>query len=113
MSRDPIVILLPGYYEPSHTDAHRNLLAAILERAIRDYIVESADSGAENARRNARKWLCVNRTSPMPKGPWSFKWVCDHLDLDAIEIREKIVELNKRPTENFYRFLIGLPNATF
>ena len=113
MSSSPVVILLPGYYEPSHTDAHRNLLAAILERAIRDYIVESADSGAENARRSARKWLCINRISPMPKTPWSFYWICDHLELDAIEIRAKIIELNKNPTPDFYRFLTGLPNATF
>jgi len=67
----------------------RNLLMAVLERAIRDYVGNCrVESEA------AREWLFdLSGTS---QDVFSFPWVCHQLDLQPVKVLSKIVKMPKR-----------------
>jgi hypothetical protein len=67
----------------SPVKSERNLLAAVLSRAICD-----AFGTAQCERhivRSARQWLFGTL---MPKQPFSFSWVASHLDLDPLALQD-------------------------
>ena len=70
----------------------RNLLAACLERAIRDILNKPQSEGGtgETTNRHCREactWLRSQERSN-----FSFRWICHHLDLDPKAIRRWIYE---------------------
>jgi hypothetical protein len=70
------------YFLSDAPNAHRNLLVAVLHRAIMDLRTPIQISTSED-RRSAIRWFKSVR-----RGPWSFVWVCEELDLNPIEIKK-------------------------
>lgn len=69
--------------------AERNLLMAVLERAIRDFVGNSTEEAEA-----ARAWLFE-----IPEGegaPFSFGWVCHQLDLQPVRVLAKVASMPKR-----------------
>lgn len=73
----------------------RNLLAEILIRAITDYMGWSAD--VQRHVSDARAWLCIDRNFPKKIEPFSFMWICEHLDLSHEMVRRRILEESQKP----------------
>ena len=69
----------------------RNLLMAIVERAILDLVGNNA---LEESR--AKEWLYGDLEEPGPHGEFSFPWICEELDLDIEETVGKIRQMPKR-----------------
>ena len=70
--------------------AERKLLAAVMERALRDVMGELRDlptSHRTRAQSDARRWISRNGN-----GLFSFRWCTQALDLDPGTIRKKIRE---------------------
>ncbi len=98
----------------------RNLLSAILERAIADALPSSnllvpSDSpdviettGELSA--SAWRWILADRTKRAPS-MWSFAWVCQHLDLDA-DILAAALRSMKGKGVKFYRERDARPKAS-
>ena len=72
----------------------RNLLAAVLARAICDAF--GTAHCERHIVRSARQWLFGKLT---PTKPFSFAWVCLHLDLDPISLQESLRNYNKDPQQ--------------
>ncbi|MDZ4784751.1 MAG: hypothetical protein SGJ02_01615 [bacterium] len=70
----------------------RNLLAAVLARAICDAF-GSAQCDRHEVR-SARQWLFGQLT---PKLPFSFAWVAIHLDLDPVSLQETLRNYEGNP----------------
>lgn len=68
----------------------RRLLAAILERAILDYV-----GNDEREMQDAHDWIFVDIDNPHAD-EFSFPWLCRELDLDVKFIAEKIKAMPKR-----------------
>lgn len=113
MKKEPILEVSLEFSTSRCSDPYRNLLAEILSRAIRDYVIETGEWRADENRKDAARWMCITSEEPFPEHEWSFSWVCDHLNLDPLIIRDRVIELQRRPTDNFYNFLLRLPNANF
>lgn len=76
---------------PNQTGSpERRLLLAILERAILDYVGNDAREVAE-----AHEWLFDEDAIPA-RAQFSFKWICEQLDLDHKSIAEKIRAMPRR-----------------
>jgi hypothetical protein len=63
----------------------RNLLAAVLARAICDAF--GTAHCERHVVRSARQWLFGKLT---PKQPFSFAWVAIHLDLEPIQLQDSL-----------------------
>ena len=74
----------------------RNMLAAILDRAIRDAI-NCRMCEEKNLKREARAWLMLQDKIEIrhPLVPFSFVWICHELDLDPHAIRRAILAYEK------------------
>lgn len=72
-----------GAYSP--VKAERNLLAAVLARAICDAF--GTAHVERHIVRSARQWLFGKLT---PKKAFSFAWVALHLDLDPIALQDNL-----------------------
>lgn len=72
----------------------RNLLAAVLARAICDAF--GTAHCERHVVRSARQWLFGKL---LPKKPFSFAWVCMHLDLDPIELQRSLRGYEDNPEE--------------
>lgn len=81
-------------FGPSPVKPERNLLAAVLARAICDAFGTAHCDRHEI--RSARQWLFGQLT---PKRPFSFAWVCLHLDLDPISLQESLRTYEGKPEE--------------
>lgn len=68
---------------PVHAQPERNLLAATIERALRDVELKAYD--ARHDRSDALEWIKKRHEEEAPL--WSFDWVCDQLDVDPETIR--------------------------
>jgi hypothetical protein len=79
------------YESPSIPE--RDLLAACLERAIRDILNKPDQTGSKEIRNNhnCREALGWLRSSSMR--PFSFRWLCQHLDISPKAVRRYIYEL--------------------
>lgn len=77
------------YGEEPGLDPDRRLLAAILGRAIWDFLHDCVDIKRTD-RSGAGRWL-FSRSKE--NKPFSFTWVCQHLGLDAKEIKKKVKKL--------------------
>ncbi|MCI5066390.1 hypothetical protein MRY87_11760 [bacterium] len=78
----------------------RNLLMAILERAILDFV-----GNDQREVRQAEEWLFeeeqgteLAQREERPIAPFSFAWVCQQLDLDIRFILQTIKDMPKRGT---------------
>ncbi len=69
----------------SPVKAERNLLAAVLARAICDAF--GTAHCERHVVRSARQWLFGKLE---PKEPFSFAWVCIHLDLDPLGLQDSL-----------------------
>ena len=78
----------------SPVKAERNLLAAVLARAICDAF--GTAHCERHIVRSARQWLFGKLT---PKRPFSFAWVALHLDLDPISLQGSLRTYEKNPRE--------------
>ena len=72
----------------------RNLLAAVLARAICDAF--GTAHCERHIVRSARQWLFGKLT---PKRPFSFAWVAQHLDLDPVALQESLRGYENKPEE--------------
>ncbi|MBX7143138.1 MAG: hypothetical protein K1X79_01680 [Oligoflexia bacterium] len=72
----------------------RNLLAAVLARAICDAF--GTAHCERHVVRSARQWLFGKLT---PKKPFSFAWVALHLDLDPISLQQSLRGYESKPEE--------------
>ncbi len=72
----------------------RNLLAAVLARAICDAF--GTAHCERHIVRSARQWLFGKLT---PKKPFSFAWVALHLDLDPISLQESLRGYESNPED--------------
>lgn len=61
----------------------KKLLAAVLQRAVTDYV-----SGEGDLKETARRWLFLNEPSD---SPLKFLFICEALDLDVDSLRAAIV----------------------
>ena len=78
----------------SPVKAERNLLAAVLARAICDAF--GTAHCERHIVRSARQWLFGKLT---PKRPFSFAWVALHLDLDPISLQQSLRGYERSPQE--------------
>ncbi len=78
----------------SPVKAERNLLAAVLARAICDAF--GTAHCERHIVRSARQWLFGKLT---PKKAFSFAWVALHLDLDPIALQDSLRSYEKKPDE--------------
>lgn len=69
---------------PSDRSPERNLLCAILLRAWADL-----DSNHRITQTEAFNWIDLR----FSKGEWSFAWLCEKLDLQACQVRKKMLEI--------------------
>jgi hypothetical protein len=72
----------------------RNLLAAVLARAICDAF--GTAHCERHVVRSARQWLFGKLT---PKKAFSFAWVALHLDLDPVSLQESLRNYENNPEE--------------
>ena len=72
----------------------RNLLAAVLARAICDAF--GTAHCERHIVRSARQWLFGKLT---PKRPFSFAWVAIHLDLEPIPLQESLRSYESNPAD--------------
>lgn len=72
----------------------RNLLAAVLARAICDAF--GTAHCERHVVRSARQWLFGKLT---PKRPFSFAWVALHLDLDPVSLQHTLRGYEDNPEE--------------
>ncbi|MBX7136945.1 MAG: hypothetical protein K1X83_03100 [Oligoflexia bacterium] len=72
----------------------RNLLAAVLARAICDAF--GTAHCERHIVRSARQWLFGKLT---PKKPFSFAWVALHLDLEPLALQQSLREYESKPDE--------------
>lgn len=72
----------------------RNLLAAVLARAICDAF--GTAHCERHVVRSARQWLFGKLT---PKKPFSFAWVALHLDLDPLSLQHSLRGYEGNPEE--------------
>ncbi len=72
----------------------RNLLAAVLARAICDAF--GTAHCERHVVRSARQWLFGKLT---PKDPFSFAWVALHLDLDPAALQDSLHGYENNPEE--------------
>lgn len=70
----------------------RNLLAAVLARAICDAF--GTAHCERHVVRSARQWLFGKLT---PKKPFSFAWVCLYLDLEPIPLQDNLRQYEGNP----------------
>lgn len=82
---------IEGY---SPVKAERNLLAAVLSRAICDAF--GTAHCERHIVRSARQWLFGKLT---PKRPFSFAWVALHLDLEPLSLQDSLRGYEKNPEE--------------
>ena len=76
---------------PNRTGSpERNLILAILERAILDYT-----GNDEEQAKDAEMWLFGNEIDAEPE-EFTFPWVCSELDLDIKQIADKIRNMPRR-----------------
>lgn len=68
----------------------RNLILAILERAILDYTGNDPEVAED-----AEGWLFGDNSDPDPE-QFTFPWVCNELDLDMKEVVQKIRSMPRR-----------------
>jgi hypothetical protein len=78
----------------SPVKAERNLLAAVLARAICDAF--GTAHCERHIVRSARQWLFGRLT---PKKPFSFAWVALHLDLDPISLQDNLRTYEGNPEQ--------------
>ena len=71
----------------------RNLLMAVLERAILDFV--GNDQKEVN---HAEQWLFEDEEKSNDQTPFSFAWVCQQLDLDRNFVAETVRAMPKRGT---------------
>lgn len=72
----------------------RNLLAAVLARAICDAF--GTAHCERHVVRSARQWLFGKLT---PKRPFSFAWVALHLDLEPLSLQDSLRGYENKPEE--------------
>ena len=80
------------YGEPNRTGTpERNLLLAILERAILDFV-----GNDQKEMKLAENWIFGDEGEDENSEEFSFPWICHHLDLDRVKISEIIRSMPKR-----------------
>lgn len=75
---------------------HKNLLVALLTRAVKDYFSDSIYT--KGARKSARIWLeddAYDNASKPP--PFTLVWVCNHLDLCPKLFRKTVCSGDESP----------------
>lgn len=73
------------------TQAEKVLLIHILCRAICDALGRT-DTGAtgDTKRWQDQAWGWIFKDLENPPAPFSFEWICEHLDVDAATLRRKV-----------------------
>ena len=80
---------LETVFETKKVFPERNLLVAMLERALLDYF-----GNQEIERSEADDWLFDERADENDE--FSFPWICAHLELDPERVRNRLLVM--RPT---------------
>lgn len=84
----------------SESDGCRALLVAVLDRAIRDYMVtchagyEGGDNLAD-AERSACRWFASKEIYCTTQRGFSFAWICQQLGIDAVRLWAGVQRLDE------------------
>ena len=89
----------PCFSEPTYqlSPCHR-LVWALLGRALRDFYNSGKSKGSQRIRREASKWIFDRRPEEELRG-YSFKWVCEILDIPVECARKRIAYYHTKPEE--------------
>jgi len=68
------------------------LLFAMLERAVLDLLANTTSLTRVADRASAYTW--ITRPDQDRKEPWTFAWVCEHLNVDARTARNNILKID-------------------
>ena len=79
----------PATLELEYYSPERNLIAEILNRAIRDIL--NGEMGNQVNARCAMAWMRLRRNSS-----FSFVWICKGLDINPHEVRRKVLEMKEK-----------------
>ncbi len=90
MERRPVSQCPDPETNPSHKIPERLLLAAILDNAVQDLRGFGVHRNSQTASQ-AREWIFDSAD----KQPFSFRWICENLDLD-IEFTRKFIRKKYR-----------------
>lgn len=69
----------------------RSLLVAVLERAVFDFVGHK-----KSAREDAAEWIFGDYDN---NEPFSFNWVCSHLDMHPADVLHQIKQMKPRGTQ--------------
>ncbi|NBW42181.1 hypothetical protein EBR25_14510 [bacterium] len=69
----------------------RNLLMAVLERAILDFVGNDKKEAS-----HAEEWLFGDEVQDKIHSPFTFSWICQQLDLDEKFISQTVKSMPKR-----------------
>lgn len=65
----------------------KRLLLAVLARALEDACGNGRHGARKNTREEANEWV---ESDSIKK--WSFLWICEHVDLDPVLVRNELVK---------------------
>jgi len=83
----------------------RRLLLAMIERAILDFVGNDAAEVEE-----AEGWI-FGELDTAPLKPFTFPWVCQHLDLDVVSIAQTIKAMPRRGKNRVAPWYFNKPGA--
>ena len=95
------ISLISVVNESSAQTSERDLLRAVLERSIRDYLGSN-----KKERQEAAEWI-FDEDEDSIHNEFSFSWVCLQLGLSADATREKVSKMTPRgniPAQKWWRF---------
>jgi hypothetical protein len=75
-------------WDESTNESEKRLLLAMLERAVLDFI-----GNEESEAKSAEEWIFSEESSDTP---FTFKWLCQELDIDCVRVAQFISKLTKR-----------------
>ncbi|NMC62496.1 MAG: hypothetical protein GYA55_04940 [SAR324 cluster bacterium] len=87
LDQNPLVSSEFSHSPEEHLSPEQRLLLAIIEQAIRDLLENGTPSSKQ-----AHRWFFDNFSDDTCL-PFSFIWICKHLDLDMNVVRTKIRDL--------------------
>ncbi|MEW6062977.1 MAG: hypothetical protein AB1571_01220 [Nanoarchaeota archaeon] len=81
------------------------LIYSIINKALEDYCLYYKNNGKDGYFNNACAWIFSNSTEPM-----SFKYICDFIDKDPLELRNKLILLCEKGRKKILRNLVNKNN---
>lgn len=94
------------YYEQNTISPERRLLGAILARAVLDYCYEGGNPQNLNDKRKAKEFLENDNITPI-NGEFTYLFICDILEIDALLLRKTLQSLTTSTEEGLKKTTRG------